>query len=64
MPYDRLPSKHEIEEWCQELNKIFDENKQLKKENKELKQELLETIDALSDNRPNKKGFAGSGRFA
>ena len=29
--------KYEIEEWCQELNKIVNENEQLKKENKELR---------------------------
>ena len=34
--------KYEIEEWCQELNKIVDENEQLKKENKELKKEVQE----------------------
>lgn len=46
------------------MRDLVNENRQLKEENKELKQELLEIIDASSDNRPNKKGFAGTGRFA
>lgn len=29
--------KYELEEWCQELNKIVDENNQLRKENEQLK---------------------------
>lgn len=29
--------KYELEEWCQELNKIVDENNQLRKENGQLK---------------------------
>ena len=32
--------KYEIEEWCQELNKIVNENEQLKKENRKLKNEI------------------------
>ena len=47
---------------------LYDEAKnkveELSKENKELKAELLEVIDASSNNRPNKKGFMGNGRFA
>lgn len=31
--------KYELEEWCQELNKIVDENNQLRKENGQLKQD-------------------------
>lgn len=31
--------KYELEEWCQELNKIVDENNQLRKENEQLKEE-------------------------
>lgn len=31
--------KWELEEWCQELNKIVDENNQLRKENDQLKKE-------------------------
>lgn len=32
--------KYELEEWCQELNKIVDENNQLRKENGQLKKDL------------------------
>lgn len=32
--------KYELEEWCQELNKIVDENNQLRKENEQLKREV------------------------
>ena len=46
-----------VSDMCPLLNELHEENK-------ELKQELLEVIDASSDNRPNKKGFAGNGRFA
>lgn len=37
--------KYEIEEWCQELNKIVDENEQLKKENTELKENVSKLIN-------------------
>lgn len=46
------------------IKNLKEENKQLKEKNRELREELLELIDATSDNRPNKKGFAGNGRFA
>ena len=34
--------KYELEEWCQELNKIVDENNQLRKENEQLKETINE----------------------
>lgn len=40
--------KYEIEEWCQELNKIVGENEQLKKENREL-QEFKDKVFNLID---------------
>ena len=41
--------KYEVEEWCQELNKIVDENEKLKKENKELKYHLNRTEKELKE---------------
>ena len=38
--------KYELEEWCQELNKIVDENNQLRKENKQLKESFIEQLES------------------
>jgi len=46
------------------INEVVDLLNKLYEENQQLREELLELIDATSDNRPNKKGFAGNGRFA
>jgi len=63
--------KEENKELKQQREELFirerdtkNEWRELREENKKLKEELLEAIDDLSDNRPNKKGFAGNGRFA
>ena len=49
--------KYELEEWCQELNKIVDENNQLRKENGQLKQlldlfasDICKVTELLDDN--------------
>jgi len=41
--------KWELEEWCQELNKIVDENNQLRKENEQLKAENTELKAKVDD---------------
>ena len=40
--------KYELEEWCQELNKIVDENNQLRKEMEQLKQTIKGVYEKLS----------------
>ena len=40
--------KYELEEWCQELNKIVDENNQLRKEMEQLKQTIKGVYEILS----------------
>ena len=60
--------KYELEEWCQELNKIVDENNQLRKENEQLKKKILEEIDlevayvneTYSDGRMSKEQHNGA----
>ena len=40
--------KYELDEWCQELNKIVDENNQLRKEMEQLKQTIKGVYEILS----------------
>ena len=40
--------KYELDEWCQELNKIVDENNQLRKEKEQLKQTIKGVYEILS----------------
>ena len=40
--------KYELEDWCQELNKIVDENNQLRKEKEQLKQTIKGVYEILS----------------